>query len=165
MKKKKSFSRIDYYLMFVDQFKDQFTIVLSINLVMFFIINQLYDLYRQVFLQARFIDQLELFTAQFDLKDFFEYLSFTYLGAFMIHLMSYKLNNLILFRINALLLVLSSSYFWSIISFENVLQLLESFYIFFILAMIGQFILYVIVGNEFFQVFKKLIKEPKINHS
>ncbi|GGF01112.1 hypothetical protein SAMN05443634_105272 [Chishuiella changwenlii] len=165
MKKKKSLSKIDYYLMFIDNFKDQFTIVLSINLVLFFAINQLHQLFPQVFLQARFHDYFELFSYQFDLKEFFEVLSYTYLGSFIIHLMTYKLNKTIIFRLNALLLVIASSYLWSIIAVENIYYLLQHTHLLFILAIIGQFILYGIVGNEFFQFFKKTIKQPKINHS
>ncbi|WP_333663193.1 hypothetical protein [Chishuiella changwenlii] len=165
MKKKKSLSKIDYYLMFIDNFKDQFTIVLSINLVLFFAINQLHQLFPQVFLQARFHDYFELFSYQFDLKEFFEDLSYTYLGSFIIHLMTYKLNKTIIFRLNALLLVIASSYLWSIIAVENIYYLLQHTHLLFILAIIGQFILYGIVGNEFFQFFKKTIKQPKINHS
>lgn len=55
MKKKKSLSKIDYYLMFIDNFKDQFTIVLSINLVLFFAINQLHQLFPQVFYKHDFM--------------------------------------------------------------------------------------------------------------
>jgi len=165
MKKKKSLSKIDYYLMFIDNFKDQFTIVLSINLVLFFAINQLHQLFPQVFLQARFHDYFELFSYQFDLKEFFEDLSYTYLGSFIIHLMTYKLNKTIIFRLNALLLVIASSYLWAIIAVENIYYLLQHTHLLFILAIIGQFILYGIVGNEFFQFFKKTIKQPKINHS
>lgn len=99
------------------------------------------------------------------MKDFFEALSYTYLGSFIIHLMTYKLNSLIIFRLNALLLVVASSYLWSIIAVENIVYLLEHTHLLFILAMVGQFILYVIVGNEFYQFFKKMIKQPKINHS
>ena len=151
--------------MFIDNFKDQFTIVLSINLVLFFAINQLHQLFPQVFLQARFHDYFELFSYQFDLKEFFEDLSYTYLGSFIIHLMTYKLNKTIIFRLNALLLVIASSYLWAIIAVENIYYLLQHTHLLFILAIIGQFILYGIVGNEFFQFFKKTIKQPKINHS
>lgn len=165
MKSKKSFSRLDYYLMFIDQFKDQFTLVLSLNLVLFFITNTLSHYSMEVYFFSQHRDIADQLSTQFSLKDFLEYLSYVFLGSFIIHLMTYKLNKIKIFRLNAFVLVLLTSYIWSIISVDSIIMLLKRFNLFFILAMIGQFILYVIVGNEFFQLFKKIIKEPKINHS
>ena len=39
MKTKKTFSQLDYYWMLMDQFKDQLTVILVLNLLLFFVAN------------------------------------------------------------------------------------------------------------------------------
>lgn len=165
MKPKKTFSQLDYYWMLIDQFKDQLTVILVLNLLLFFVANHWSYLVSEVYLYASHKDIFKVFREQFVLNTFFETLAYTYLSALFVHLGTYKLNKMWIFRFNALSLVIVSTYFWTIPSVQSIGLILEKLHPFFIAVMVGQFMLYLIVGNEFFRVIKNKIKQPKINHS
>lgn len=152
MKTKKSFSKLDYYLMFIDQFKDQFTLVLLLNLLLFFVANHWSYLVPEVYLFVSHKDIFNLFREQFVPTTFFEVLAYTYLGALFIHLGTYKLNKIWIFRLNALILTIVTTYFWTIPSFQSLIITLEKWHPFLIFALIGQLFLYIIAGNEFFSL-------------
>ncbi|MGV0924605.1 hypothetical protein [Empedobacter tilapiae] len=163
--KSKKISKLNYYSMFVDQFKDQLTIVLMLNLILFFIANHWSYVVPEVFLFVSHKDIFELFREQFVLNEFLEVLAYTFLGALFIHLGTYKMNKVWIFRLNALLLIIVSTYFWTIPLVQSAVIVLEKGHPFFIAAIIGQILLYLIVGNEFLSFIKNKIKQPKINHS
>ncbi|RLZ11508.1 hypothetical protein [Faecalibacter macacae] len=165
MKKKKTFSRFDYYLMLLDEFKDQFTIVLLFNIAVFFLSNNLDSLYSQTYLYSSFNDYFDEFSVQFILNDFFKILGYIYFFAIFVHFGVYKKNIKWLFRLNAAILVLASTYVWCIPTFNSILLILEKGHLFFILSLFTQFLTYLVVGNEFYQLIKKRIKQPEINHS
>lgn len=165
MKTKKSLSKVDYYMMFIDQFKDQFTFVLMLNLVLFFVANHWSYLVPEVYLYVSHKDIFNLFREQFVPSAFFEVLAYTYLGSLFIHLGTYKLNKNWIFRLNALLLIVATTYFWTIPSGLSLVMVVEKKHPYFILSIVGQIALYLIAGNEFFSLIKNKRKQPKINHS
>ena len=165
MNQKKSFSKITYYWMFIDQFKDQFTFILMFNLLLFFVANHWSHLVSEVYLFVNHKDVFNLFREQFVPTAFFEVLAYTYLGSLFLHLGTYKLNKIWIFRLNALLLIIVSTYFWTIPSLQSLKMVLERMHPYFILAIVGQIALYLIVGNEFFCLIKNKRKQAKINHS
>ncbi len=151
--------------MYVDQFKDQFTIVLMLNLLLFFIANHWSYLFPEEFLFVNHKDIFGLFREQFVLNEFFEVLAYTFLGALFIHFGTYKMNKNWIFRSNAMLLIIISTYFWTIPSLQSIEIVLQKSHPYFIAAIIGQILLYLIVGNEFLSLIKNKIKQSKINHS
>ncbi|WP_185655219.1 hypothetical protein [Empedobacter falsenii] len=165
MKSKKSISKFNYYSMFVDQFKDQLTIVLMLNLVLFFIANHWSYFVPEEFLFVSHKDIFGLFREQFVLNEFFEVLAYTFLCALFIHFGTYKMNKIWIFRLNALLLIIVSTYFWTIPSSQSAEIVLQKGHPYFIAAIIGQILLYLIVGIEFLGSIKNKRKQPKINHS
>lgn len=165
MKTKKSLSKVDYYMMFIDQFKDQFTLILIFNLMVFFVANHWSYLVPEVYLYVSHKDFFNLFREQFVPSAFFEVLAYTYLGSLFIHLGTYKLNKNWIFRLNALLLIVVTTYFWTIPSKLSLVMVIEKMHSYFILAIVGQFALYLIVGIDFFHLIKNKRKQPKINHS
>lgn len=165
MKKRDSFSKIDYYLMFLDEFKDQFTVVLLINLLNLIASNYLENFYSQTYLFASFKDYFNELSLQFNINDFFKILGYVYLFAIFVHVAVYKKNIKWIFRFNAIILILTSTYVWSIPTFKSVMLVLENFNLFFIISIVAQFFTYFVVGNEFYQFIKKRIKQPEINHS
>lgn len=79
MKNKKSYSKYDYYLMLLDEFKDQFTIVLILNLLVYIVYNQFNIFYSEVYLFSSFKDFFNQLSYQFSLTEFFTILGYIYL--------------------------------------------------------------------------------------
>ncbi|HBX62799.1 MAG TPA: hypothetical protein DEG63_06905, partial [Flavobacteriaceae bacterium] len=63
------------------------------------------------------------------------------------------------------LLVIVSTYFWTIPLLQSAEIVLQKGHPYFIAAILGQILLYLIVGNEFLGSIKNKRKQPKINHS
>lgn len=165
MKKRKSFSKFDYFLMLFEDFKDQFTLVIILNLLLIFVSIQLDFLYNQFYLFSSFKDYFNEFSFQFSLNDFFKILGYIYLFATFVHFGIYKKNVKLLFYINSIILIIVTTYVWSIPTLDSVFLILEKGHIFFILALIAQFVVYMVIGNEFYNLIKKKIKKVEINHS
>ena len=151
--------------MLLEEFKDQYTLVIVLNFLILYAGNHLNDLMETIYIQANYKDFSNVFLSQFDLNDFFGNLGYAYLATIGLHLAIYKKNKKWLFRINAMLASLVLSYIWSLVSFESFIQILKKAHPFFILSVIGQFIFYVIVGNELFQSINFKRKQVEINHS
>lgn len=165
MKNKKSYSKYDYYLMLLDEFKDQFTIVLILNLLVYIVYNQFNIFYSEVYLFSSFKDFFNQLSYQFSLTEFFTILGYIYLFTGFVHFGVYKKNIKWLFLINALLLLIFSTYVWLIPTFDSIITIIKKGNIFFITSISTQIVSYIIVVNEFLQLFKKVRKQPEINHS
>lgn len=165
MKQKKSFSKLDYYLMLLDEFKDQYTLVIVLNFIIIYIAKHFQNAYQSIYVYSRFNDVFQVFSFQFDLEDFFEVLGYIYLASLGVHLGIYKKNKKWLFRLNAALTSLVLLYVWSLIRFDSLISILEKFHPLFILVMIGQLIFFIIAGKELIQLVNFKRKQAKINHS
>ena len=156
MKKKKSFSKTDYYLLLFEEYKDQFTLVLCINMIFDFIISHLGHLYKSIYFKNNF-DTTFINATQFDMSMFLEVIGYIYLASFFLHLLTYKANKYWIFLLNSTILVIISNLLYLTFTFNDVLLTLKQFHWPLIMCIIGQFLLNCVWMNEMYQLIQQKI--------
>lgn len=161
MKKKKSFSKIDYYLLLFEEFKDQLTLVLCINILISFVITHFQNLYKTIYFQNHFrYDWLD--TSQFEISEYAQLIGYIFLGSFFLHLVTYKANQYWIFFINSSVLVILTLLNWFVFSTHDLMLALRKIYWPILLLFSGQIILIGIWLNEIYQLIKqKLIRNTE----
>lgn len=162
MKEKKSFSKLDYYLFLLEDYKDRLTLAIVLNLIALFLGSKLNDYFVTVYLESNFQDIFNLLNHQSDLLRFYEALFYSYIISFIIQLAGSKLNKSWIIQLNGWLLFCSSTYYWSNISFDSILDVLEAKNYIFYFVLLFQILFYIVFFNE---IFKKRVIKSKINHS
>jgi len=154
MKKKKSFSKVDYALMLFEEYKDQLTLAYGLNVAMKYAITHLIVLFPSVYLRYKDTDYAHNYV-QYQFADFNEQMGYMFVGALILHGISYKQNNKWIFLIISTILLLVSNGFYFLFVFEDLLVLLERLYLPFIVTLIGQFVFNMIWLNEMYQLIRK----------
>lgn len=162
---KKKFSKIDYYLMLLEEYRDQLTLVILLNLTSLILVSKLRDYFRSSYLESRFIDYFDFLSSQNSLIDFCEALFYCYIGGLIIHLGASKIKKEWLINLNTVFLFISTSYFWSIPKFESILNVLFTKNYIFYFVVIFQFSFIILAIYRFFFLIKKSLKPTKINLS
>jgi len=154
MKKKKSFSKVDYILLLLEEYKDQLTLVYCINVAIKYAISHLIVLFPSVYLRFKGTDYAHNYV-QYQFGDFNEQMGYMFVGALILHGISYKQNNKWIFLgISTILFILSNGFYFLFV-FEDLFVLLERLFIPFIITLIGQFIFNMIWLNEIYQLIRK----------
>ena len=162
MKEKKKLSLIDYYLFLLDEYRDKLTLVIGLNLLALFLGSKLNDFFKTVYLESRFNDFVGFLSHQSELINFYEALFYCYLIGMIFQLAGSKFNLPWIYKYNGWFLFLSTTYYWSNITFESIFNVLKSVNYIFYFVVIFQLLFYVIFFNE---IFKIRLNQRKINHS
>ena len=156
MKQKKSFSKIDYFLLLLEEYKDQMTLVLCVNILFDFIISHLGNEYKTIYFKNN-LDTTFINATQFDMSMFLELLGYVFLASFFLHLVTYKANQYWIFLLNSTALVIISNLLYFSFTFDDMLIALKQFHWPLIMCMLGQFLLNCVWLNEIYQLIKRKI--------
>ena len=162
MKDKNRLSSFDYYLFLLDEYRDKLTLIIGLNLFILFLGSKLNDYFRTIYLESRFYDFVGFLSHQSELINFYEALFYCYLIGMFFQLAGSKFNVQWIYKYNGWFLFLSTSYYWSNITFESILNTLKSVNYIFYFVLVFQLIFYLIFFNE---IFKIQLNQRKINHS
>lgn len=163
--KKQKFTKYDELLLLFEDYRDQFTLVVVLNLIPIILTSKLDDYFKTIYLESRFQDIFNILSLQNSLVDFCQVLFYTYIGALLLHLAGTKIKVNWWYDLNTILLFIISTYFWSIPTIDSILSVFTSKHYIFCLVIFMQFFFYFIAFRRFIFFIKKIGNKPKINHS
>ena len=137
MKRKKSFSKIDYLLLLLDDFKDQLTVILGFNIAIRVILIAISNLLDDAYLSVSYPNFFSNKT-QYSITDIATQSGYIFFGCMLIHFYSYKHNKKWIFIINSSILFVLSNWMLSMFSFNQMIQLVLDCHWPLILILTGQ---------------------------
>lgn len=164
-KKKQNFTKYDEFLFLFDEYRDQLTLVLVLNLIPIILTSKLDDYFRTVYLESRFHDVFDILSLQNSLVEFCQALFYTYIGAIILHLAGSKIKLSWWYDLITFLLFVLSTYFWSIPTFDSLSSVFISKHYIFCMVIFMQLFFYFIAFRRLIFFIKKMGIKPKINHS
>lgn len=140
--------------MLLEEYKDQLTLAYGINVAIKMAINYFANLFPSVYLRFKGADYMQNYI-QYNFEHFNEQLGYMYIGALILHGISYKQNNqFIFFTISSILFIISNG-FYLLFPLEDFMGLLHRFYLPFIFTLLGQLLFNLIWMNEMYQLIRK----------
>lgn len=162
---KKKISLIAYYAILLEEFRDQLTLIIILNLIPIILASKLQNYIPSYYLERKYQDPFQLFTQQFSWVDFCEVLFYIYIGALILHLGATKVKRYELYIFLSFLIACSSTFVWTIPKWNSIFQLLKNGNFIFALMIFFQTLTVVLFGKEIMLVLKKKLNKPNFNHS
>ena len=162
MKPKVKSSQLDYFFFLLEEYRDKLTLVIALNLLALFLGSKLNDFFKTVYLESRFTDFVGFLSHQSELINFYEALFYCYLIGMIFQLAASKFNLALIYTYNGWFIFISTTYFWSNITFESIFNLIKLVNYIFYFVLLFQILFYIVFFNE---IFKIRLNQRKINHS
>ena len=140
--------------MLFEEYKDQLTLIYCINVAIKAAINYFADFFPSVYLRFKGVDYMQNYV-QYNFEHFNEQMGYMFVGALILHGISYKQNNKWIFLSISSILFLLSNGFYFLFVFEDLFVLLKQIYVPFIITLFGQLIFNFIYLNEIYQLIRK----------
>ena len=163
--KSQKFTKVDEILMMLEEYRDQLTLVIVLNLLPIILTSKLDNYFPTIYLESRFDDFFNFLSRQNSLIDFCQVLFYTYLIGLIIQLGGAKIKKKWVYVVNTIFLFVATTYFWSILTLDSLLSLVIAKHYVFLFAIIFQIVFYFIAIRYFIKLFKFSVNKPKINHS